>query len=68
EPHYLTDATVADLLALAAAHRDRIDPGVVHPTIDWRQTRNETRPGAAAGPPPGGERYARMAAPPSGGG
>jgi UDP-sulfoquinovose synthase len=39
-PHYLADATVASLLALAAAHRDRIDPGVIHPTIDWRSTSN----------------------------
>jgi UDP-sulfoquinovose synthase len=39
-PHYLSDATVAGLLELAAAHRDRIDPGVIHPTIDWRSTSN----------------------------
>jgi UDP-sulfoquinovose synthase len=40
EPHPLTDATVAGLLELAAAHRDRIDPAVVQPTIDWRSTAN----------------------------
>jgi len=40
EPHPLTDATVAGLLELAAAHRDRIDPAVVQPTIDWRSTTN----------------------------
>ena len=39
-PHSLSDATVAGLLELAAAHRDRIDPGVIHPTIDWRSTSN----------------------------
>jgi UDP-sulfoquinovose synthase len=39
-PHYLTDATVAGLLELAAAHRDRIDPGVIQPTVDWRSTTN----------------------------
>jgi hypothetical protein len=31
---------VAGLLEVAAAHRDRIDPGVIHPTIDWRSTAN----------------------------
>jgi UDP-sulfoquinovose synthase len=40
EPHYLTDATVAALLDIAAAHRDRIDAGVIHPTVDWRSTAN----------------------------
>jgi UDP-sulfoquinovose synthase len=39
-PHPLTDATVAGLLEVASAHRDRIDPGVIHPTIDWRSTTN----------------------------
>ncbi|HLX88611.1 MAG TPA: NAD-dependent epimerase/dehydratase family protein [Acidimicrobiales bacterium] len=66
-PHYLTDATVAGLLATAAAHRDRIDPGVIHPTIDWRSTTNHVRAGTSAAPPPGADRHARMGASPAAG-
>jgi len=68
EPHPLTDATVAGLLELAAAHRDRIDPAVVQPTIDWRSTTNEVRAGTRAASPAGGERQGRMGASPAAGG
>jgi UDP-sulfoquinovose synthase len=67
EPHYLTDATVARLLEVAATHRDRIDPGVIHPTIDWRSTANQVRQGEKAAIPAGGERHARMGASPAAG-
>jgi len=59
---------VAGLLELAAAHRDRIDPAVVQPTIDWRSTTNEVSAGTRAASPAGGERQGRMGASPAAGG
>ncbi len=64
QPHLLSDDTVAGLLELAAAHRDRINPAVIHPTIDWRNTTNEVGTGATAGPRPA----SRMGASPAAGG
>ncbi len=66
-PHPLTDETVAGLLELAAAHRDRIDPAVIHPTIDWRSTSNRVRPDTPATAPPAGDRSVRMGASPAAG-
>jgi UDP-sulfoquinovose synthase len=66
-PHPLTDATVAGLLELAAAHRDRIDPAVIAPTIDWRSTANVVRDGTAVAAPAGAERHSRMGASPAAG-
>jgi len=39
-PHPLTDTTITTLLDTATTHRDRINPAVIHPTIDWRSTSN----------------------------
>ena len=65
EPHPLTDETVAGLLALAAAHRERINPAVIQPTINWRNTTNQVQPGRVAEAPPGAEHHARMGASPA---
>ncbi|HZE03641.1 MAG TPA: NAD-dependent epimerase/dehydratase family protein, partial [Solirubrobacteraceae bacterium] len=36
EPHLLCDETVAAMLELTLAHRDRIRPETMAPTVDWR--------------------------------
>jgi UDP-sulfoquinovose synthase len=36
EPTLLGDETIAELIALAAKHRDRIDPGLIPPRVSWR--------------------------------
>lgn len=37
EPHYLSDSLLDSLLNIAIEHRDRIDPDVVMPSVDWRE-------------------------------
>jgi UDP-sulfoquinovose synthase len=39
-PHLLDDATITNLLRIAHTHQDRINPSVIHPTINWRNTTN----------------------------
>jgi UDP-sulfoquinovose synthase len=39
QPHRLTDTVVDELLAVAAAHRHRIDPNVMLPMASWRPSR-----------------------------
>jgi UDP-sulfoquinovose synthase len=50
DPHLLTDGTITGLLALACANRDRINPDVIHPTVNWRSVTNTIGDGR----PPGG--------------
>jgi UDP-sulfoquinovose synthase len=52
EPHLLEDGTITGLLALADAHRDRINPDVIHPTVNWRNLTN-TIGDRDSGTPPG---------------
>jgi UDP-sulfoquinovose synthase len=54
EPHLLEDSTITALLALADAHRDRINPDVIHPTVDWRNVTNTIGDRDAATPPGAG--------------
>lgn len=41
EPHLLSHETIASMLDLAARHRDRIDPEVFAPTVQWRRTASQ---------------------------
>ena len=43
EPHLLGDSLLDSLLNIAIEYRDRIDPDVVMPTIDWRTGRAKQR-------------------------
>lgn len=46
EPHLLSDSLLDSLMNVALKYRDRIDPAVMLPRINWRQPRNrdERRP------------------------
>jgi UDP-sulfoquinovose synthase len=46
-PHLLSDGLIRSLLALVDRHRDRVDPRVIRPTVDWRRTHSHL--GATAG-------------------
>jgi len=41
QPHLLSDSLLDSLMNVALKYRDRIDPGVMLPQINWRQPRNE---------------------------
>ncbi|HEY1646739.1 MAG TPA: NAD-dependent epimerase/dehydratase family protein [Terracidiphilus sp.] len=43
EPHLLSDALVNSLVNVAVRYRDRIDPGVFAPQVNWRSGRNQRR-------------------------
>jgi UDP-sulfoquinovose synthase len=43
EPHYLGDSLLDSLLNIALEYRDRIDPDVVMPSVDWREGRAKQR-------------------------
>jgi UDP-sulfoquinovose synthase len=43
EPHLLSDSLLDSLMNVALKYRDRIDPSVMLPQINWRQPRNQRR-------------------------
>ena len=43
EPHLLSDSLLDSLMNVALKYRDRVDPAVMMPRINWRQPRNERR-------------------------
>jgi UDP-sulfoquinovose synthase len=43
QPHYLGDSLLDSLLNIALEYRDRIDPDVVMPSVDWREGRAKQR-------------------------
>jgi UDP-sulfoquinovose synthase len=43
EPHLLSDSLLDSLMNVALKYRDRIDPEVMMPRINWRQPSNERR-------------------------
>ena len=43
EPHLLGDSLLDSLLNIALEYRDRIDPEVVMPTVDWRKGKARQR-------------------------
>ncbi len=50
QPHLLNDSLVDSLINIAVRYRDRIDPNVFAPQVNWRKTKNERR--AVAAPEP----------------
>jgi len=48
EPHALSESLLDSLLNIAIEHRDRVRTDVIMPRVDWRSTRNRTRPAAAS--------------------
>jgi len=43
EPHLLSNSLLDSLMNVALQYRDRVDPAVMMPRINWRQPRNERR-------------------------
>lgn len=43
KPHYLSDALLDSLMNIALRYRDRIDPAMFLPQINWRNATNERR-------------------------
>jgi UDP-sulfoquinovose synthase len=43
EPHLLSDSLVDSLINIAIRYRDRIDPAMFAPQVNWREPRNERR-------------------------
>ncbi|AXC13259.1 UDP-sulfoquinovose synthase [Acidisarcina polymorpha] len=51
EPHLLSNSLVDSLINIALQYRDRIDPALFTPQVNWRAARNERRTGNVAGQP-----------------
>lgn len=45
-PHMLSDSLVDSLINIALRYRDRIDPALFAPQVNWRQARNERHLGS----------------------
>lgn len=43
KPHTLSDSLVDSLISISMRYRDRIDPALFAPQINWRSTQNERR-------------------------
>jgi UDP-sulfoquinovose synthase len=43
KPHLLSDSLVDSLVNIALQYRDRIDPAMFAPQVNWRSARNERR-------------------------
>jgi UDP-sulfoquinovose synthase len=43
KPHLLSDSLVDSLISIALRYRDRIDPSLFEPQVNWRSTQNERR-------------------------
>ncbi len=50
EPHLLSDSLLDSLMNIALKYRDRIDPELILPQVNWRSPRNERRGQGSAGP------------------
>jgi UDP-sulfoquinovose synthase len=46
KPHLLSDSLVDSLISIALRYRDRIDPALFAPQVNWRRTQNERRIGS----------------------
>jgi UDP-sulfoquinovose synthase len=49
-PHFLSDSLLDSLINTAVKYRDRIDPSLMLPQVNWRRTRNDRRQRAAESP------------------
>jgi UDP-sulfoquinovose synthase len=47
EPHALSDALLDSLLTIAIEHRERIDPAIIAPRVNWRAASNDLGPAGA---------------------
>jgi len=47
QPHLLSDSLVNSLIDIAIRYRDRIDPALFHPQVNWRVARNQRRAGVS---------------------
>jgi UDP-sulfoquinovose synthase len=52
EPHLLSDSLVDSLINIALRYRDRIDPSIFAPQVNWRSARNDRRIGGIANDQP----------------
>ncbi len=57
QPHYLSESLLDSLMNIALRYRDRIDPTIMLPQVNWREPRNDRRmhTGVGAGIPVGAE-------------
>jgi UDP-sulfoquinovose synthase len=49
QPHLLSDSLLDSLMNIALKYRDRIDPDLILPQVNWRSPRNERRGQGSAG-------------------
>jgi UDP-sulfoquinovose synthase len=42
-PHYLSESLLDSLMNIALKYRDRVDPTIMLPQVNWREPRNERR-------------------------
>jgi UDP-sulfoquinovose synthase len=49
KPHLLSESLLDSLMNIALCYRDRIDPALFLPKVDWRKGRNERRPEVTSG-------------------
>jgi len=49
QPHFLSDSLLDSLMNIAMKYRDRVDPTIMLPQVNWREPNNDRRmqPGAA---------------------
>jgi UDP-sulfoquinovose synthase len=50
KPHLLSDSLLDSLMNIALKYRDRVDPELILPQVNWRSPRNERRGQGSAGP------------------
>jgi UDP-sulfoquinovose synthase len=43
QPHYLSESLLDSLMNIALKYRDRVDPTMMLPQVNWREPRNERR-------------------------
>jgi len=43
QPHYLSESLLDSLMNIALKYRDRIDPTIILPQVNWREPRNNRR-------------------------
>ncbi len=43
QPHYLSDSLLDSLMNIALKYRERVDPSLMLPQVNWREPRNERR-------------------------
>jgi UDP-sulfoquinovose synthase len=44
QPHYLSETLLESIIRVVMRYRDRIQPALIMPVVDWRRTRNTAMP------------------------